>query len=90
MKIEEIKKEIYEASKADTSSPKDCIHLLVLHRFLERIFKEFTDYTNRTCETCADRKNCATLECVIFNDYDFCCDKYQPNIFKSNPKGSKK
>ncbi len=87
MKIEEIKKEIYEASKADTSSPKDCIHLLVIHPFLEQIFKEFTDYTSRTCETCVDRKNCVTLEYVVFNDYDFCCDKYQK---KQNTNRSKK
>jgi len=36
----EFKKMIYEASKQDTSSPKDCIHLLRLHRFIEQIFDD--------------------------------------------------
>ena len=31
---------IYDASKQDTGSPKDCIHLLSLHRFIEQIYNE--------------------------------------------------
>ena len=40
MTREESKKMIYDASKQDTGSPKDCIHLLSLHRFIEQIFDE--------------------------------------------------
>ena len=40
MTREEAKQKIYNASKEDTSSPKDCIHLLSLHRFIEQIFDE--------------------------------------------------
>ena len=40
MTREEAKKMIYDASKQDTGSPKDCIHLLSLHRFIEQIFDD--------------------------------------------------
>ena len=40
MTLEEAKRAIYKASKDDTSSPKDCIHLLCLHKLLEQIYDE--------------------------------------------------
>ena len=42
----ELKKMIYDVSKQDTSSPKDCIHLLSLHRFIEQIFDEHEAHVN--------------------------------------------
>ena len=36
----EAKRAIYKASKDDTSSPKDCIHLLCLHKLLEQIYDD--------------------------------------------------
>ena len=46
MTREEAKQKIYNASKEDTSSPKDCIHLLSLHRFIEQIFDEHEAHVN--------------------------------------------
>ena len=40
MTREEYKKMIYDASKQDTGSPKDCIHLLSLHRFIDQIYND--------------------------------------------------
>ena len=40
MTREESKKMIYDASKQDTGSPKDCIHLLSLHRFIDQIYND--------------------------------------------------
>ena len=40
MTREEAKRAIYKAAKEDTSSPKDCIHLLSLHSFIEKIYNE--------------------------------------------------
>ena len=37
---EEAKQLILNASKNDTSSPINCIHLLTLHKFLEKIYDE--------------------------------------------------
>lgn len=37
---EEAKQLILNASKEDTSSPKNCIHLLTFHKFLEKIYDE--------------------------------------------------
>ena len=41
MTIEEAKQKIYNASKEDRSSPKNCIHLLYLHGFIDQIFDYF-------------------------------------------------
>ena len=41
MTREEAKQKIYNASKEDRSSPKNCIHLLYLHGFIDQIFDEF-------------------------------------------------
>ena len=40
MTREEAKQKIYNASKEDRSSPKNCIHLLYLHGFIDQIFDE--------------------------------------------------
>ena len=40
MTLEEVKQKIYNASKEDTSSPKNCIHLLCLHGFLVQIYND--------------------------------------------------
>ena len=34
---------ILKASKDDTSSPKNCIHLLSLHIFIEKIYDDFEE-----------------------------------------------
>lgn len=41
MTREEAKQKIYNASKNDTSSPNNCIHLLSLHAHIENIFSDF-------------------------------------------------
>lgn len=41
MTREEFKKIVFEASKNDTSSPKNCIHLLSLHAHIENLFSDF-------------------------------------------------
>ena len=40
MTREETKQLILKASREDTSSPKDCIHLLSLHRFINQIYDD--------------------------------------------------
>ena len=40
MTREEAKQKIYNASKEDRSSPKNCIHLLYLHGFIDQIFDD--------------------------------------------------
>ena len=60
MTREESKKMIYDASKQDTGSPKDCIHLLSLHRFIEQIFDDheaqLKALQQRSCEGCKHYK----------------------------------
>ena len=46
MTRKEFKQMIYDASKEDTSSPKDCIHLLSLHRFIDQIFDDHEENTS--------------------------------------------
>ena len=41
MTRQQAKQFILNASKEDTSSPKNCIHLLILHKFLEKIYDDF-------------------------------------------------
>lgn len=40
MTREDAKQAILKASKDDESSPKNCIHLLTLHCYLDKIFDE--------------------------------------------------
>lgn len=41
MTREEFKKIVFEASKNDKGSPKNCIHLLSLHAHIEKIYDDF-------------------------------------------------
>ena len=41
MTRQQAKQLILNASKEDTSSPKNCIHLLTLHKLLEKIYDDF-------------------------------------------------
>jgi hypothetical protein len=43
MTREYAKQLIFKASKDDTSSPKNCIHLLSLHMFIEKIYDDFEE-----------------------------------------------
>ena len=43
MTREYAKQLILKASKDDTSSPKNCIHLLSLHMFIDKIYDDFEE-----------------------------------------------
>lgn len=43
MTREYAKQLILKASKDDTSSPKNCIHLLRLHMFIDKIYDDFEE-----------------------------------------------
>ena len=48
---DEAKRAIFNASKNDKSSPKNCIHLLILHSFIDKIYDSFEEAIKpKTCE----------------------------------------
>jgi len=51
----EAKRAIFNASENDKSSPKNCIHLLSLHSFIEKIYDSFEEaMKHKTCDGCSN------------------------------------
>ena len=87
MTKEEAKRAIYKAAKEDTSSPKDCIHLLSLHRFIEKIYNEHEaqlkakDERIKELEQAMKPKTCSTCKYEILSGWMRGCEVQAWDVF---------